>query len=287
MTTPKEIGKVFREARSKRGMSLEDVSDNTRIHMKVLTDIENGVLDRLGKLYMKSFLKKYSSFLGLDESDILRKFDSVTGGMPTRDFSMTPEGAEEKEPSFTFTFSKEKAQKALAVAAACAALFLLFTVFGMIRSKMAQVGQRRREAAASRVQETGTPAVARVETRAPAQPRAEETPSPRKGFMGLANFAATSPKEGGEVVLTLKARGEVWIKVTREGDTLFAGIMERGNSETWKARGVLNVWTGKAEMLDFRVNTYEIGKIASGVVKNIQVSDEGIRIGDNWVTRFD
>ncbi len=287
MTTPKEIGKVFREARAKRGMSLEDVSDNTRIHMKVLTDIENGVLDRLGKLYMKGFLKKYSSFLGLDESDILRKFDSVTGGMPVRDFSMTPEGAEEKEPAFTFTFSREKAQKALVVAAACVALFLLFAVAGMIKSKMVRAGQRRREAAAARARETKTPAVARVETRAPVQPRVEETPSPRKGFMGLANFAATPPRERDEVVLTLKARGEVWIKVTREGDTLFAGIMEKGNSETWKAKGVLNVWTGKAEMLDFRVNTYEIGKIASGVVKNIQVSGEGIRIGDNWVTRFD
>jgi cytoskeletal protein RodZ len=284
MTTPKEIGKVFREARVKRGLSIEDVSDNTRIHEKVLTDIENGVLDRLGTLYVKSFLKKYSSFLGLDESDILRKYDAVSGGMPARDFSMTPEGAEEKEPAFTFTFSGEKVQKALVVVAACVALILLFALVGVMKSKMIQGRQRRKEIAVARAQEAKTATVTRAEPQTPVQARVEETPVQRKGFMG---FAAAPPKEGDEVVLTLKARGEVWIKVTREGDTLFAGIMEKGDSETWRAKGTLNVWTGKAEMLDFRVNTYEIGKIASGVVKNIQVSGEGVKIGDNWVTRFD
>ncbi len=77
MATPEEIGKIFIEARERRNLSPAEASRESRIHPDVITDIEGGTFDRLGKIYIKSFLKKYSEFLALDPEDILSKYKTI------------------------------------------------------------------------------------------------------------------------------------------------------------------------------------------------------------------
>ena len=63
MTDPKEIGKLFRQAREDRGLSVEEVNFNSRIHPDVIKDIENGTYERLGKIYIKSFSVTYTKHM--------------------------------------------------------------------------------------------------------------------------------------------------------------------------------------------------------------------------------
>ncbi len=64
--------------------------------------------------------------------------------------------------------------------------------------------------------------------------------------------------------------------------TLHAGKAKKLES----AAGTLTVWTGKGEFLEFNVNGKDLGRAADGVIRNIVVTKEGIKIGDKWVKRI-
>lgn len=62
-----EIGRSLREARTRRGLSLEDVARETRIRPRYLSALEEEDFHLLhGDAYAKGFLRGYAEFLGLD-----------------------------------------------------------------------------------------------------------------------------------------------------------------------------------------------------------------------------
>ena len=97
MITAKDIGKLFQEARKLKGLSVHEAYQRSRIHPKVIEDIEAGVFDRLNKLYLKSFLKKYASFLGLNPEDMVKKFETISKKIPETEFDLS--GLDKREKS--------------------------------------------------------------------------------------------------------------------------------------------------------------------------------------------
>jgi cytoskeleton protein RodZ len=64
-----DIGASLREARTRRGLSLDDVTDGLRIRERYVTALEEERWDLLpGEAYSKGFLRMYAEFLGLDGS---------------------------------------------------------------------------------------------------------------------------------------------------------------------------------------------------------------------------
>src|ERR1700743_173567 len=62
-----EIGSVLREARMRARIDISEVEARTKIRAKYLRAIENEEWDLLpGPIYVKSFLRTYGDFLGLD-----------------------------------------------------------------------------------------------------------------------------------------------------------------------------------------------------------------------------
>ncbi|MFH1552390.1 MAG: RodZ domain-containing protein [Candidatus Omnitrophota bacterium] len=292
MVTPKEIGKIFKEARESRELSIEQAYGQCRIHPNVIRDIETGVFDRIGKTYLKSFLKKYSAFLGLDTEDIIRKYESISSEMPSLEFDL---GTEEKEETikvfragaeaatgrkiggFTDALSAltgKKVEAALVVVLSVVFVVLVFVLIGVVSSRMSPSRQQKGEAVSKE-------APVRVSGTVPG--KASKTAAVSKTVL-------EKPTPGAEtsapVVLTLKAHGEVWIQVSKGKSVLFSGILKEGDSKTWRSDGTLTVWTGKAQMLNFIVNTRKIGVVTQGVVKNIKVSSKGISIDDVWISRL-
>jgi cytoskeletal protein RodZ len=64
-----DIGASLREARTRRGLSLDDVTSGLRIRERYVTALEEERWELLpGEAYAKSFLRMYAEFLGLDGS---------------------------------------------------------------------------------------------------------------------------------------------------------------------------------------------------------------------------
>jgi len=68
------VGEILSEARNKKGLSLKDVEERTRIRKRVLIVLEKGDYANLPPTYIKGLLKNYASFLGVDEERVLAFF---------------------------------------------------------------------------------------------------------------------------------------------------------------------------------------------------------------------
>ncbi len=68
-----EIGRTLRLAREKRGLSLQQVEEATKIRTRYLRDLENENFDVLPAVYVLGSLKTYAEHLGLDGAAITRE----------------------------------------------------------------------------------------------------------------------------------------------------------------------------------------------------------------------
>ena len=73
-----EIGQTLKNYRLKRKLSLEKISDKTKISIENLSNIENGRLHLIaGEFYQRSFIKSYANALRISETKILLLFDNT------------------------------------------------------------------------------------------------------------------------------------------------------------------------------------------------------------------
>ncbi len=70
-----DIGSRLKSAREKRGLTLRDVADSTKISMSALKSIELNDFDRLpGGLYRRSYLQAFAGAVGLDGAELTREY---------------------------------------------------------------------------------------------------------------------------------------------------------------------------------------------------------------------
>ncbi|HQP92091.1 MAG TPA: helix-turn-helix domain-containing protein, partial [Candidatus Omnitrophota bacterium] len=73
----KSIGFVLKEARASKNISIEQASKDTKIHLKILKDLETDNFVSIGAIYAKSFIKIYGEYLGLNKDEMKRYFETA------------------------------------------------------------------------------------------------------------------------------------------------------------------------------------------------------------------
>lgn len=74
-TAMEPVGRYLRHEREVRQISLEELSQTTRIPLRTLHSIEADRLDQLpGDVFIKGFLRSYAKAIGLAELDVLRRW---------------------------------------------------------------------------------------------------------------------------------------------------------------------------------------------------------------------
>jgi cytoskeletal protein RodZ len=72
-----EIGETLRERRMTMKIDVHEVEESTKIRAKYLRALENEEYDLLpGPAYVKSFLRTYADFLGLDSRSLITTYKS-------------------------------------------------------------------------------------------------------------------------------------------------------------------------------------------------------------------
>jgi cytoskeleton protein RodZ len=88
-TAPSEsFGEYLARERSLRNITLEEISQRTRISMRVLQALEEERWDELpADVYVRGFLRTYSRYLGLDENEVLVRYEDQRphAAVPGRD----------------------------------------------------------------------------------------------------------------------------------------------------------------------------------------------------------
>jgi len=72
-----QFGEELAQARLAKGISLIDISAETRINLKFLEAIERGQFQILPQTYVRAFLREYALSISLDPDDVLQRYNSI------------------------------------------------------------------------------------------------------------------------------------------------------------------------------------------------------------------
>jgi transcriptional regulator with XRE-family HTH domain len=242
-----EIGPSLREARTKRGLSEDDVQKAIRIRGRYLTAIEEERWELLpGDAYTKGFLRTYAEFLGLNGTLYVDEFNSRYAHRedgPLVHEALAPTGA----PRVGFVRP-------------VAAILAIVAIVAAVAAWQLHSGGRKAK----------TPAVTQVGS-STGKPKPPGKPATKPS----AKRVAPLPTEG-----VLEAtRGRVWLLVRAGGPTgkvIYTGFLEQG--QTFPLRLTAPVWirVGAPWNLDVRLG----GKLLSGLptqVGNVLLTRRGLR----------
>lgn len=106
------IGQKLEEARNRKGISLREASESTKIRGDYLTAFESSSFDiNLPEVYLRGFVRLYARFLDLDQEAVLADLDLELGNSNSKSFkkslgSISSNDSESSEFSSTASNSK-------------------------------------------------------------------------------------------------------------------------------------------------------------------------------------
>ncbi|GLX68550.1 helix-turn-helix domain-containing protein [Paenibacillus glycanilyticus] len=104
-----DLGALLRQAREERGLTLEDVQEQTKIRKRYLEAIEDGDHSVLpGTFYLRAFVKNYCDAVGLDADEVLRLYQHE---VPTTVTDQIVEAVPARQPKRVRTRSSERISK--------------------------------------------------------------------------------------------------------------------------------------------------------------------------------
>ena len=150
------IGEQLRLAREERGISLREISNQTRISMRYLEGIETDDYKRLpGGIFNRSFVKSYARLVGFDEKLAVEGYARLMReqGQSADDVELTPH--------YSKVYTDTPATRSPALTVFLAILMLAILTLGAL----AAVHYYRRAAATSEARPPSAEAVSRVNLR--------------------------------------------------------------------------------------------------------------------------
>lgn len=250
-------GARLKKIRQERGFSLEDIQKKTKIHSNVLRAIEGDSISDLSPVYLKSFIKIYCNYLGLDPKEFTgegsQQHKPVLNATIGRDIGERIE----KRPSSSFIKDASLKLGAMRPAAgfkkiivfAVLAVIVIFLGFNLVRF---------------------------ISSRFKRQPAARQVFIPAK-----AKSSKAVKKEITQgFMLGLFARHKSWVSVKVDGKVVFHGVLAAGRSESWSAKEKIELSLGDAGAVELQVNDQRFANLGrrGQPLKNIIINKEGLKI---------
>jgi cytoskeleton protein RodZ len=255
------IGDTLREQRVRRGLTLDEVSERTRINSRLLKAMEAEEWDKLpGRFFARAFLRQYAAYLGVDPGLV-----SAELACWEEPVEAEPEPGPEPEskritlaPIMLDGGARRRALKrwlgslavfALAVAV-CAGLYAVWQRTHLEPTPAAKPA----------------PPVVAPSTSPTAPPAAPPSAAPPAGPVA-------------PISLEVRATEEVWIRVTSDGKVVFTGTLQPGQSRAFQGQESMNVLTGNAGGLDAVFNGKPLGPLGPrGQIRVLELTPAEHRI---------
>ncbi len=97
-----QFGQYLKSVREMNNLSIEDISNITKIDKKFIIEMENGNFEFQTPVFIKAFIKSYAKAVNLDPDDVLKKYELALNNKDTDVFIKT------EMPASTDTTTQEK-----------------------------------------------------------------------------------------------------------------------------------------------------------------------------------
>jgi hypothetical protein len=226
------IGETLADARRQAGITVAEVSHQTRIRESIIRDMEQDDFASCGgDFYARGHIRSVAGAVGADPVPLIREYDAEHG---------PPEAiraADVFEPSRPVKI-RERHSPSLSLIVA----LVLLAVIGFGAYRLVSHGSPAKPAAAPT-------------HRVAASAKAKAHPS-----------ASASSPSSSDVVIKLVANQDCWVLLTRhsDGSQIYMGVVPAGSSMTWTEKQAVDVRLGNPPGVVLTVN----GKLQSTNVAN-------------------
>lgn len=280
-----ELGRYLKEARERKGMTLKELQEATKIRTRYLEAIEQGDFSVIvGEVYLKGFLKAYAEQVGLDPQEVIDRYTAIKRRIAEENAAIAAENAARMEAA-------RRARRAAALKKGAWALLVALAILlvAVLVMRPAGAPQPSTPAAsqgpASAFDDVGKSGSAGGEDHAESTDGAPGIGSGDYGTGGggagedaaggpgapapqdaVAQPAESSgPADGRDAALEPAHRVEVevfqkcWMEVTGDGRLLYSGILMPGEHKMWSAERYVRIHAGNAGGIRIYYNGEDLG----------------------------
>ncbi len=310
------FGDKLKREREMRGITLEEISEATKIGTRSLRALEEEHFDQLpGGIFNKGFVRSYAKFLGLDEEQAVADYVTATNEVGTSTQTQMQALAEEADRKRAIREAAQGGGTGGMMAAVIAIVVIAGIGFGGFKAWQFKKSQREtieavqaapRKQAPPPVQvltaatndTTATSTDATATTLTPtasttaAVPAANSAATPGTSSAPPASSAtpaATAPKTAATdkkpefaIVVSIKATKKAWVKVTADGKTIYQDQMDPDifskKEVALHANDKMSMVIGNAGGIELVVNGKPAGTLGSdGQTRSLTITPEGIQ----------
>ncbi|MDD5428033.1 MAG: DUF4115 domain-containing protein [Candidatus Omnitrophica bacterium] len=259
-----EIGDRLRQAREKKGLTLDQAQKQTHIHSTVLSAMENGRCDDiLTPNYVKSFLKEYSNYLGFDHRAIIAEYLTLHPELKSGHINRGINPSDIK--------ASADISRTIRVARSVLIFIVLIALAVFVGSKA--VGHFKNLGPSKKIRpDKAIKASSRVAKASASKAAASKS----VGEKAPARLAL--PSRNVPFTMTLKIKNPVMVQLKKDGVLIFKRVLPKGIEETFSVNNSVNMFVGRAESVEIIVNGKSLGAPGRGVIRNIEVTSNGFRV---------
>ena len=258
-----EIGQKLRNARIKKGYTIDDLQQITKIQKRYLIAIEEGQFDHLpGDFYVRAFIKQYSDAVGISSDDLLEEYKAdIPNSQPSQEATQQETKTRSiKEESNSF-FSNLGNYIPQIVVGIVVIVIIAVIAFGMVhRNQNASsvtipkdsTTQTTKKKTAKKSTKTTKKATAKKKT-------ATKTVSVKSS--GDNTYTVTNMPTGGLKVVVAGNGGQAWIQFTEGSNTTWQQALSSGEKKET---------TVPADTTSFKIQT--------GNINNTEITIDGKKL---------
>lgn len=312
MTNPPNKDKqscLLKETRQNKGITLEMVHESTKIPLDALKAIEQGYsVHKLQTFYYRGFIKIYTKYLELDETQVLQEYGMLESAAPKTQNSAVkepritePAGPSKKSVKETRPVLNNGSSKffwqGAKIVVGILVIFALFKFAGCLVAKMKPqqkgttvskpvikptVKKSAKSSAKNKVKENSEKSEQREAPTKPMIVAANEAPVEEKPQVERKPLPPEpkTDKKSKPIELTVRATKNGWLQVKADGQIVFQSALKKGDSETWKAESEIELSGRNINLLEFELNGKMLGALGASDrgAKKVVFTKDGLSV---------
>jgi len=296
MHLPESLGKILKRTRESKQLSIEEVSERSRIPKHIVSILEEDRLDEIKSVfYVKSFVKTYAAFLGaLDETSIKEYLAKPAQppetilkpvAKPISGIAQQKSLPAKEMPRLGFLDIIKYKNQIIAIIIGVFAFWVLSSAVSHATKFIKNISVKKQnkivKSALPYHKNTGQAIHQRSEqkplvsydsgSKAPVKEKKEEVVAVKSPY-----YKGT--EQADEIEIEVSASDNTWLRIIGDGELMFTGAFRKGNADTWKAKKEIKLEAGNSGVIKISIN----GKPASfsgkkGEKKEIIITKDGIK----------
>jgi len=266
---PTDFGSKLREARERRGVSLREIADRTKISVAVLEALERNDVSRLpGGIFSRAFVRSYASEVGLDPDEAIQDFLAQSPPLDVSTAHHPPgDGVEDHDAIESDRRTASTFLRLTMISVPIAAAVVYFSIAGRPSPQVgAPATEVRSEAPAPEpavVPRAPAPSEPVARVTAPAQP-VKQPPAAAAVKPVVAAPAVQPPvqtpaldareEDATHLTIDLTVTAPCWVTATVDGEKKIERLLQTGERQTLEVAREVSLTAGDAAAVRMTIN---------------------------------